>query len=146
MKRKKGEIVKDKHYEMPQKPDLSSAESQVTDAPWELFIDRQILNDVHQRMYNVRQTLHQPVKYEGNPIFSPEMPWEGGRCQVGTYPHDFGTFGGTLYDPDEKIFKMWYVGVGGGIPNNWFMCYATSKDGIHWERPNLGMFPYNGSK
>ena len=26
------------------------------------------------------------------------------------------------------------------------ICYAESKDGIHWTRPNLGLFEYEGSK
>jgi len=42
--------------------------------------------------------------------------------------------GGVWYDMDEGIFKMWYEA-------GWLrhMAYATSKDGIHWERPNLGI-------
>lgn len=27
-----------------------------------------------------------------------------------------------------------------------FCCYAESDDGIHWRKPVLGLFPYNGSK
>ncbi len=113
---------------------------------WELFVDKGILNDALPRMHNVRQTLHHPVKYEGNPIFVPENSWEGTECPPVSYPHDFCFYGATLYDEDEQLFKMWYNGVGGGIICNWLMCYATSKDGIHWQRPNLGMFEYNGSK
>ena len=26
------------------------------------------------------------------------------------------------------------------------ICYATSKDGIHWEKPDLGLVEYNGSQ
>ena len=26
------------------------------------------------------------------------------------------------------------------------ICYATSTDGIHWEKPNLGLVEYNGNK
>jgi hypothetical protein len=26
------------------------------------------------------------------------------------------------------------------------MCYAVSEDGLHWEKPNLGLVEYNGSK
>lgn len=28
----------------------------------------------------------------------------------------------------------------------WFACYAESKDGIHWTRPDLGLFEFNGSR
>ena len=27
-----------------------------------------------------------------------------------------------------------------------FLCYAESKDGIHWHKPNLGIVEYDGSK
>ncbi len=30
--------------------------------------------------------------------------------------------------------------------DNFFICYAWSKDGIVWEKPNLGVFDYHGSK
>jgi hypothetical protein len=37
---------------------------------------------------------------------------------------------GVWYDPAEKIFKMWYFAKGG-------TAYATSKDGLSWEKPAL---------
>ena len=50
-----------------------------------------------------------------------------------------------LYDEEERIFKMWYV------PWAWEdrrrpWCYATSTDGFHWEKPDLGVVEYSGSK
>ena len=36
------------------------------------------------------------------------------------------------YDPADGLFKMWYTG--GYLAS---MCYATSKDGVHWEKPDL---------
>ena len=61
-----------------------------TDSGWMLFIDKGILNDVLPRMHNISETLHQPVKYEGNPVMIPEQPWEGLECPPGSWPHDFG--------------------------------------------------------
>jgi hypothetical protein len=29
---------------------------------------------------------------------------------------------------------------------NTYLCYATSKDGIHWEKPELGLIDYRGTK
>jgi hypothetical protein len=50
-------------------------------------------------------------------------------------------------------FHMWYNGNYGPFrPLNGFerkytvICYATSKDGINWEKPNLGLVEFNGSK
>ena len=71
---------------------------------------------------------HKPVKFEGNPILYPEKEWE-----IEQSPAACPKGGGGWYDEEEKIFKMWYEG--GWLRN---MCYATSKDGINWERPNLG--------
>lgn len=50
-------------------------------------------------------------------------------------------------------FYMWYNGNHGPLrPLNGFertftvLCYATSKDGVNWEKPNLGLVEFNGSK
>jgi len=50
-------------------------------------------------------------------------------------------------------FHMWYNGNYGPFrPLNGFerkytvLCYATSKDGVNWEKPNLGLVEFNGSK
>ena len=39
---------------------------------------------------------------------------------------------GVFFDPQSRLFKMWYMG---GYNDS--TCYATSTDGIHWERPRL---------
>lgn len=51
------------------------------------------------------------------------------------------------------IFHMWYTGNYGPLMNhigyelvNCCLCYATSKDGMHWEKPVLGLVDYKGSK
>ena len=39
---------------------------------------------------------------------------------------------------------MWYLGVG---PDNGLrICYATSKDGIVWSKPDLGLVEFRGNK
>ena len=43
---------------------------------------------------------------------------------------------GVWYDPSDRLFKMWYMG--GYCAST---CYATSKDGIHWDKPNLDVRP-----
>ena len=44
--------------------------------------------------------------------------------------------GGVWWDPYEKIFKMWYEA--GWIHT---IAYATSRDGLKWERPMLDVRP-----
>ena len=118
----------------------------------QLFIDDQIIAQTH----GVVRTLNQPAKYVGNPLFYPLYPWEG-RVEL---------YGTVLRDPASGHFRMWYTGLGGmGVaqmgaentskwaalgfdPQNllYSTCFATSEDGIFWERPNLGLVAYEGSK
>ncbi|MFT5492144.1 MAG: hypothetical protein ACI8V5_002517 [Limisphaerales bacterium] len=39
----------------------------------------------------------------------------------------------VLFDPEEKIYKMWFVVVPGKDHNVQKLCYATSADGLKWE-------------
>ena len=73
----------------------------------------------------VTRTVNQPRKYEGNPIMVKDRPWEG--C---------GPFApAVLKDEEEGIFKMWYQSW--SRRKGYWTMYATSKDGIHWNKPQL---------
>jgi hypothetical protein len=94
-----------------------------------------------ERMGGVRQVLNQPKKYKGNPLIEGDKPWEHWEAEL---------FGGSVrYDDEEKKFKMWYNShderPNPGHPPH-IICYATSKDGIHWETPELGVIEYEGNK
>ena len=70
--------------------------------------------------------------YEGNPVLKPDKPCELLR-EDGHGPNAMVYSDGVWYDPQDKIFKMWYQG-------NYYpreTCYATSEDGIHWDKPIL---------
>ncbi|UCH62642.1 MAG: T9SS type A sorting domain-containing protein [Fidelibacterota bacterium] len=60
-------------------------------------------------------------RYPGNPVMSAELVWEGGHV----YP--------TAVIKDGDILKMWYAG---SISTSWPVAigYATSVDGINWNR------------
>jgi hypothetical protein len=79
-------------------------------------------NYVLARLENVNRKLHQPQKY--GPIIRPDQLWEGGSIQVRM---------GPSWNPQEKLWMLFYC-CGGG--------YATSRDGIHWEKPVLGLQSY----
>ena len=87
----------------------------------QLFIDDLVVEE----MNGVTRTLNQPVKYEGNPVLRPTKPWEGRRVDIYTT---------VMYDPAEGLFRMWYQGKGRGYT----VCYATSRDGVLWDKPSLG--------
>ncbi len=103
-------------------------------ANWQLFIDDYWI----ERSTDVRQTLHQPEKYPDNPVISGDTLWSQN-------PYCFGT---VIYDTEDSIFKIWYQSYNYGQPqeDRTPVLYGTSKDGIHWARPDLGLVTYHGSK
>lgn len=107
------------------------------DSPPEVIpidVGRQLLvDDFLIEQTTLQRTFHLAQKYEGNPILKPETPLElnGDRNDIAC-PKD----GGVWWDPENNIFKMWYEA--GWIHT---ICYATSRDGIHWERPELDIEP-----
>ncbi|MEA1950633.1 MAG: hypothetical protein U9N87_04570, partial [Planctomycetota bacterium] len=79
-------------------------------------------------------------KHHANPVLTWDKPWEG-NCVI--------TWGSILYEPDEKLFKAWYEVYKKFPPQGEVgitMCYATSRDGIKWDKPNLGLHEFRGSK
>ncbi|MDD3151191.1 MAG: hypothetical protein PHV68_10225, partial [Candidatus Gastranaerophilales bacterium] len=82
--------------------------------------------------------LHLPVPKEIVMVF--DKPWEGSGS-------DF-----EVVFRDGNLFRMYYTAAQltnsdgtkiGGHPN--YACYAESKDGINWVKPDLGLFEFNGS-
>lgn len=106
-----------------------------TNANWQLFIDDYWVAESE----NITSTLHQPKKYPKNPIIISDVPWEQN-------PYCFGT---VIFDEQDSIFKFWYQAyndVDVSLQERTPVLYATSKDGIAWNRPNLGIFEFQGSK
>jgi len=107
-----------------------------------LFIDD---GDV-ERIDNLARKLHQPEKFRGNAVVRPEFRWENCGLQIRTTP---------AWDPEAGQFKLIYLasaeGPDGvvrlgvtGAPEGGeaFYCYATSEDGVNWEKPFLGLHEY----
>lgn len=46
----------------------------------------------------------------------------------------------------DSMFIMYYRAINSLNKPRIAYCYAVSKDGLHWEKPNLGIFSYAGSK
>lgn len=88
----------------------------------QLFVDNFLIEKT-----DLKAEYHKAKKYEGNPVFFAEKPWE-----TETLPCACPKSGGVWYDEENKKFKMWYEG--GWLKN---MCYAESDDGINWTRPKL---------
>jgi hypothetical protein len=105
----------------------------------QLFVD----GDYVEQLDNVTRVFHAAEKHSANPVLRKEKPWETLR----------GTWGTVLYDDEEGLFKAWYGGQGRstGINKPGFqrrrhvLCYATSPDGVAWQRPELGMHEVTGT-
>lgn len=72
----------------------------------------------------LQRVWHRPEK-SAAPVLKKERPWEGSG------PYIYGT---ALRDPESGLFKLWYNCYVGGRPD-YFACYATSRDGLTWDRP-----------
>lgn len=112
----------------------------------ELLFDDQWID----RKAGVRRVLGKGRKEQ--PILRQERPWEMDRIQACQ---------SLMRDEEEGCFKLWYRAqsqerMEGGddataAPSErdhrkrrTFLCYATSRDGIDWQRPDLGRVAYGG--
>ncbi|MBC8871039.1 MAG: glycosyl hydrolase family 32 [Planctomycetes bacterium] len=94
----------------------------------QLFVDDFLVEHT-----TLTRTFHQAEYYEHNPILKPDQPWE---TNTAPNPCAMVFSDGVWYDPQDKLFKMWYMG--GYVAGT---CYATSTDGIRWEKPELDVVP-----
>lgn len=100
----------------------------------QVFIDRTFLADAR----GVEIVVHPPRK-SGEMTVKPEGAWEKGGI---------GPYSSVLWE--NGTYHMWYhamdtvqwdTGHGRGS-----ICYATSRDGIRWERVQAGLIEYEGSR
>lgn len=95
----------------------------------ELFVDSYLI----ESMDNVTLSLHEPRR-EGTAVLF-DKPWEGRYSAYTTVLNDNG------------LFRMYYRGLPSAEKGTSAVtCYAESQDGIHWEKPSLGLYEVNGSK
>lgn len=99
----------------------------------ELFVDDYLI----ERLQGAELTMHRPVPRDVALVC--DAPWEGNTSAY--Y---------TLFADGDR-FRMFYRGAHfdektkkSAHPE--FTCYAESRDGIHWEKPKLGLFESGGSK
>ena len=99
----------------------------------QVFIDGRFMAESR----NVTLEVHSPRK-TGEWNIKPEHPWERG----GVGPYSNLLYDGQTYHFWYHVMDMvqWHTG-----PTNGCICYARSRDGIHWEKPTLGLTAYHGS-
>ena len=84
--------------------------------------------------------LHHPVRREIAVVH--DAPWEGNG----------GGYHTVFYDPEFKetgryrmYYHAWHIPSDGRQDHPLYIGYCESDDGIHWEKPNLGLVEFNGS-
>ena len=100
----------------------------------ELFVDDYVIDNISG---DAKLQLHRPEAKEV--VLTTDKPWEGNTSAYYTIFQDDDTYRmyyrGSHYD--EKTKKASHREV---------TCYAESKDGMHWTKPNLGLYEFDGSK
>ena len=94
----------------------------------QLFVDDFLVEHT-----TLKRTYHQAKYHPKCPVLAPDKPWE---TSTKPSPTAMVFSDGVFYDPADKLFKMWYMG--GYVLAT---CYATSRDGIAWEKPALDVKP-----
>lgn len=111
----------------------------VPTSPREFGDKLQLLADaslVAQTIGGVSLTLGTPQLREV--VLKSDRPWEGRALIMSSIYKHAGTYHllyrGHNTDSGEETIRSYYL------------CVATSKDGITWDKPNLGLVTYNGNK
>jgi hypothetical protein len=110
----------------------ATGEAIVIDTGRQLFVDDLLIAETR-----LKRTFHAAEVYGDRPLLKPETPLELNLSRgKDALPVAAPFCDGVWFDPDDGLFKMWYHA-------GWFdaVGYATSKDGIHWQRPALDVTP-----
>lgn len=124
--------------------------------------DRYLLLDsrIIEGTGNAILTVGTVQKDKRNPLFKEDKPWE---------PRYDNVYCNVIYDEQDKLYKCWYSpfiiderttstpgekrnpesqDYTSTRPNGREMgvCYAFSRDGIHWEKPELGLVEFGGNE
>ena len=116
-----------------------------------LLLDSRVV----EKADGARLTVGTARKHPANPLFKEDQPWEVRFDNL---------YANVVFDEHERIYRCWYSPfiVDPAVtetpasqratvrykPRDREMgvCYATSRDGLHWEKPALGLVEFNGSK
>lgn len=110
-----------------------------------LFVDDSAVS-VRERLV---RTVHSAQTLDA-PVIEPDRAWEGERVYV---------YGSVYRDPTTGEYRLWYLGraqpEGAEQPEHApdlreggfdVVLYATSADGLHWLKPELGLHAFDGSR
>lgn len=139
-------IPVDVRYDRWLLPQWTEAVVVVHAPPKRLVLDARVI----ERVEGLRLVPGKVEKDPHNPLFQADQPWENSLNNL--YPN-------VVYDEEAGRYKLWYKCVLADAEAiakmspprtvhkvGWYLCYATSADGVHWEKPELGLHSFGGSK
>lgn len=97
----------------------------------EIFVDSHLIDQIE----GIQLQLKEPV--DKGIVMRFDAPWEG----------RFSAYATVLHDTDR--YRLYYRGIpeaGNDGSETEVTCYAESRDGINWNKPELGLFEVHGSK
>src|ERR1041384_6701496 len=94
----------------------------------QLFIDDFLIGET-----TLKRTFHLAKYHPASPVLKPDQSWE---MKNPDHAAAMVFSDGVWYDPKDELFKMWYL-VGESASTG----YATSRDGIRWNKPSLDVRP-----
>jgi hypothetical protein len=110
-----------------------------------LMLDTRVVDHAE----NARLVYGAPEKEARNPLLRSDQPWENATNNY--YPN-------VLWDAPDQTWKLWYKDVladkdviaqmdGPTTVHDvgWYLLYATSKDGLAWTKPAVGLHKFGGS-
>ncbi len=98
----------------------------------QLFVDDFLIEST-----NLIATAHTAKYSDKNPILEPDKEWETNAS--GPYAAPFSD--GIWFDEKDNTFKMWYLaGAPGRGRQAFYTCYAESKNGVNWMKPELNVY------
>ena len=95
----------------------------------EFFWDDCLVDTTHT---TAGKRMHRPERREV--VLRFDRPWEGSHCYFI-----------NMFRDGSKM-RMYYHASANGCTDDVRICYAESVDGIRWEKPELGLCEYNGSR
>jgi len=107
-------------------------------------------NECIEQVQDLTRIAHRPRKHDG-PLIARDQPWE-------YIPYFGNAIWALIHDPDEGLFRVWYedwvldpqglvdslVDITDPSVSSSRALYAVSRDGLHWEKPALGLVSEGG--
>jgi len=102
----------------------------------DIHVGRQLfVDDFLIQQTTLSRAWHGPRYNPANPILVPDTWWEQ-EAPPGRNPTSMVFSDGVWHDPQDGLFKMWYMG---GYCQS--TCMATSHDGLSWAKPAFDVLP-----